>query len=521
MCDICNRAKLFPTRIRSHRILDPESDLPESSKFGEQVAVDHMVVWKSSGGKEFLVLIGYDSFSGIANAHPASSKGFMSSSFCWPEIQKPRHGCRSDAAPELVKAIGDLEWLPETALPRRWPHNSKCECTIRTLEECCRCLLLKLVLQSCPSRGQSLAGMRQLQLALKVGGEILEQNSKVQITHLVNWCFIELNLNTNQSGIQMHHQLSWLDGSWNLDLALSDGAEKTLEHFAGPSTDGLEQQDPLPIPFIEDTPEVRKKTKRVYITFGRIQRLGPTPGCRACLAFTPNHTPECVARHEEAHGHASPAPTPRGQGELEELLDEAFPPGLDFDYEPSIASHDPLDDDLVPACPPPDVFPEDDPVYGVTSGMAVTVLRAPKHGKGKHNRVGKDVLFQFACAKDSNLGKVGQGSGVRAIRPCKEDTNLEDPHSIEQIIAQVGALEGCSIHCSIECKPWSQWQHLNRAKYPKLTPRIRQEQAESAALVEQFIRVADICLDNGGDCSFEWPRFLHWMGITIDSVVDS
>ena len=111
---------------------------------------------------------------------------------------------------------------------------------------------------------------------------------------------------------------------------LSDVAEKALEHFADPSADGLEQQDPLPIPFIEDTPEVRKKTKRVYITFGRIQRLGPTPACRACLAFTPNHTPECVARHEEAHGHASRAPTPRARGELEELLDEAFPPGLDF-----------------------------------------------------------------------------------------------------------------------------------------------------------------------------------------------
>ena len=51
LCDICNRAKLFSKRIRSHRILDPESDLPESSKFGEQVAVDHMVVWTSSGGK--------------------------------------------------------------------------------------------------------------------------------------------------------------------------------------------------------------------------------------------------------------------------------------------------------------------------------------------------------------------------------------------------------------------------------------------------------------------------------------
>ena len=34
--------------------------------------------------------------------------------------------------------------------------------------------------------------------------------------------------------------------------------------------------------------------------------------------------------------------------------------------------------------------------------------KKPKHGKRKHNRVGKDVLFVFACAKKSNLGKVGQ-----------------------------------------------------------------------------------------------------------------
>jgi hypothetical protein len=162
-----------------------------------------------------------------------------------------------------------------------------------------------------------------------------------------------------------------------------------------------------------------------------------------------------------------------------------FPSGLDFDYEPSIASHDPLDDDLVPECPPPDVFPEDvpdedeDPVHGLHQvWQLLQVLRAmqlqcclrimfkgcfkesfdqggqigclgatstpekkiPKHGKGGRNRVGKDVLFEFACAKGSNCGKVGQKSGVRVIRLCKEDINLEDPHSIEQLIAQVGAL---------------------------------------------------------------------------------
>lgn len=54
---------------------------------------------------------------------------------------------------------------------------------------------------------------------------------------------------------------------------------------------------------------------------------------------------------------------------------------------------------------------------------------------------------------------------------------------------------------------WSQWQHLNQAKHHQLTVRIRKEQEDSAALVEQFIRVANICLDNGDDCSFEWPRF--------------
>ena len=47
------------------------------------------------------------------------------------------------SAPELVMAIRDLGWLKETALPRRWPQNSKCERMIRTFEECCRCLHLR------------------------------------------------------------------------------------------------------------------------------------------------------------------------------------------------------------------------------------------------------------------------------------------------------------------------------------------------------------------------------------------
>ena len=99
LCDICNRAKLFSKRVKTHRVQDPDADLPEPTKFGEQIAIDHMIVSKSSGGCEFFVLVVYDSFSdfsGIVNAYPATTKSsdFVCSClkrFCWIAIQEPRN----------------------------------------------------------------------------------------------------------------------------------------------------------------------------------------------------------------------------------------------------------------------------------------------------------------------------------------------------------------------------------------------------------------------------------------------
>ena len=45
--------------------------------------------------------------------------------------------------------------------------------------------------------------------------------------------------------------------------------------------------------------------------------------------------------------------------------------------------------------------------FGCLGATATPEQKNPKHGKGKQNRVSKDVLFEFACAQDSNLGKVG------------------------------------------------------------------------------------------------------------------
>ena len=48
LCDICNRARLYSKRVRSHRVADPEEDILKPEKFGEQVACDHVIVFKSS-----------------------------------------------------------------------------------------------------------------------------------------------------------------------------------------------------------------------------------------------------------------------------------------------------------------------------------------------------------------------------------------------------------------------------------------------------------------------------------------
>ena len=606
LCDVCNRAKLFSKRIRSHRVADPESDLPESTQFGEQVAVDHMVVSKSSDGKEFLVLVVYDSFSGIINAYPTSSKGsdFVFSSlrhFVGHRCKNPDRVCRSDAAPELLKAIRDLGWLPETSLPRRWPHNSRCERAIRTFEECCRCLHLQGGFATFPKLWPVTCRYAAVAISISKWEKAFGTEFKGANYALGQLVFYRTKFQ-NKSKIAPNASPALMAG-WKLEFGmrykgvltlldyqalregkvviaqapdrevyardkivfpLADLAEKALENFSNPSAENLDPQEPLPVPFVDD--ETRHKARRAYITYNRIQKIGMTPGCRACYAQSSNHTPECVARHEEAFGREaaeSRQHDPDGladlfddvapiQEELEPFQDEIIPSDADSGYVPT--TEEEAEED-VPECPLPGESEEDEePLGEITSGISVTASVAcdtatvlpqedvqemfqeafnqggvtscfgatanpeekfPKHGKGKHKLVGKDVLFEFACAKDSNLGKVGQEYGIKVIRLCKEDIDLEDPQSIDQLASQVDALKGCSIHCSIECRPWSQWQHLNQAKHPRLKARILEDQAASEALVRQFIRIANICLRNGGDCSFEWPRYCSGWSLPV------
>ena len=71
--------------------------------------------------------------------------------------------------------------------------------------------------------------------------------------------------------------------------------------------DEVVMPDPLPLPF-STADVIRKKARKVYITYARFLELGPTPGCSACENDRSNHSVECIARFEAAYGGDEGAP---------------------------------------------------------------------------------------------------------------------------------------------------------------------------------------------------------------------
>ena len=136
-------------------MVNEELDLSEPDAFGQQLACDHLIVFKSSRGKEHAVLIVQDRFSKVLQAYPTMSRevsqltsnlkhfaGLKSNSYTI---------VRSDAAGEILKAVIENNWLPESSVPARFPHILEREMrTFRRLPGHCFC---KQVLLPDPSSG--------------------------------------------------------------------------------------------------------------------------------------------------------------------------------------------------------------------------------------------------------------------------------------------------------------------------------------------------------------------------------
>ena len=595
LCDVCNRARLYSKRIRSHRRAVEESDLPVPEAFGQQIACDHMIVSKSSSGKEFVVLVVMDLFSKVFQAYPLATKDTDSvkealNHFVGVKAKNPQTICKSDCAKELLKAIRSLGWLSDASLPRRWPHNSVLERQIRSFEESCRSMHLqagfavfpKLWTMTCQYTAVSMsiehwskAFGSEFKGADYILGQLVFYRTKFQEKSKLapnsspalmgGW---KLEFGCRYKGVlRLVDYNSLKQGHVSVVVApdqevyvrdervfpLRDLAEKALNDFSDPDVRQLADVDPLPIPFIEDTPETKSKARRVYITYSRMLKIGPTKGCKGCDADSSAHNAECIARYEEAFGAAPSTPAPEPPTfEMPEILGDL----IDEEYTPTVLSEAEEDEEeIVPECPPPsddEDEPEGDEARvraGINAVLAMShdaiskkapetivqetyasavaasnesCLGAAAKPERLHSQIhsspGGKILFEFACASDSALGRIGEELGVQVVRLCKEHIDLASKANIDQLVEQVKAIPGCSIHGSIECGPWSAWQRLNEAKNPRLSNILREKRRESVSMMHSFIRVANHVLDNGGFVPFEWPRYCSgWMSEPLAS----
>ena len=71
------------------------------------------------------------------------------------------------------------------------------------------------------------------------------------------------------------------------------------------------------------------------------------------------------------------------------------------------------------------------------------------------------VLFEYACSPNSNLSKVAQEVGVRAIRLSRDSIDLADSAQVDQLQGQITQTEGADILMSLPCTYHSQWQAMN------------------------------------------------------------
>ena len=107
-----------------------------------------MVSKARTEGRNNIVLVVRDEYSGLIRAFPCSSKSSETInkhllSFLGPSYtDMPSIMMKSDQAQEFIATCSQLGFQHEPTLEHRWPHDSQLEREVRTLEEVARALHL-------------------------------------------------------------------------------------------------------------------------------------------------------------------------------------------------------------------------------------------------------------------------------------------------------------------------------------------------------------------------------------------
>jgi hypothetical protein len=391
-CDVCNRARLYSKRVKSRRVVNEELDLAELEAFGQQLACDHLIVFKSSRGKEHAVLIVQDRFSKVLQVYPTISReaSQLASNLKHFVGLKPNSYTivRSDAAGEILKAVIENNWLPESSVPSRFPHNSVLEREMRTFQEIARSLFLQAGLwpQACSHVATAMSaflkdseGKTRWELAF--GKEFLgphyllgqldfvrtkdagkfKFSPNAEPAIFVGW---RLDFGMRYRGVLQFVLYSHLreDASSypvsqfhdtevympeHVTFPLASAAEAALKELDDPRLTELHDIDAVLVPFVDS--EIKPKTRRVYVTYARMLKIGATKGCKGCENDTSSHNQECIARFEEAFGRKDVD----GSFVEPEVPASSEVPAIEPMHIRDEASGGGFAEDFVPECPPP------------------------------------------------------------------------------------------------------------------------------------------------------------------------
>ena len=200
-----------------------------------------------------------------------------------------------------------LGWLLDASLPRRWPRNSVLERQIRSFEESCRSMRLQAGFAAFPKLWTLTCQYTAVSMSIEhwskafgsefkgadyILGQLVFYRTKFQEKSKLapnsspalmgGW---KLEFGCRYKGVlRLVDYNSLKQGHVSIVVApdqevyirdervfpLRDLAEKALSDFSDPDVRQLADVDPLPVPFIEDTPETKSKARRVYITYSRM-----------------------------------------------------------------------------------------------------------------------------------------------------------------------------------------------------------------------------------------------------------
>ena len=116
--------------------------------------------------------------------------------------------------------------------------------------------------------------------------------------------------------------------------------------------------------------------------------------------------------------------------------------------------------------------------------------------------------IEFCTFEDSNLGVVLGEHKLDILRLTTDFYDCSDDKLQSELREQVKQTPGVDLWGSIPCTAWSTWQHMSlHVQGPEYVETLHKARLLSRKILRNFIKLADIVLENGGRVAFEWPRY--------------